>query len=80
MLSLTSGLDKRVTDGFDSLLWRLSLVVNFHHLEVKVAEETLVLEEGVDIIRLVPNEQILALLVSFLNLPDKVWDAKHGPG
>ena len=80
MLPLTSGLDKRVTDGFDSLLWRLSLVVNLHHLEVKVAEETLVLEEGVDVIRLVPDEQILALLVSFLNLCEKVWDAKRWPG
>ena len=55
-------------------------MVDFHDLEVKVAEEALVLKEGVDVIRLVPDEQILAFLVSFFDLSEKVWDAKGWPG
>ena len=55
-------------------------MVDFHDLEVKVAEETLVLEEGVDVIRLVPDEQILAFLVSFVDLSEKVWDTEGWPG
>ena len=49
-------------------------------LEVKVAEESFVLEKRVNIIRFVPDEEVLLLISRLFDLHDELRDAVYGPG
>ena len=75
VLALPSGLDKAGTELFNRVIHRDTLVLHLHVLEEEVAQEALILKERVDLVRFVPNEQVLALLVCLIDLLQEVWNA-----
>ena len=75
VLALPSGLDEAGTELFNRVIHRDTLVLHLHMLEEEVAQEALILEERVDLVGLVPNEQVLALLVRLVDLLQEVWNA-----
>ena len=79
MLALPTSLDETGTELLDRVVDRDALMLHLHVLEEEVAEEALVLEERVDLVRLVPDEQVLALLVRGVDLLQEVWNAVDCP-
>ncbi len=79
MLALTPRLNQCVSHLFKGLLRSLATVLHFLVCEVEVAEPALILEESVQVARLVPNEKPFLLTASHLDLVDKVGYAALYP-
>ena len=77
--TFTHGDDELRSGLLSDLLVGALAEADFHDMGAKLAENTLVLHEGRDIARLVPDEQIFALISGFLNDPNDRFEAMCGP-